>query len=185
MHVSFCPFGDVCKKGGARLGKDVSSERARQRIATHLMNSPYHNLNQDDAEIAAGAADIMEEAHSHGDDDSGAGAAEPPAAAGNRWTDAEWHEWNAQRERSKGKGKGTKSWTSRSTPYPEVDPPSLVLERAPRPATVDLARIATAISRAEAGARAASRMARQAFQAFEDEANVLREALDQLRTVRG
>ena len=180
MHVAFCPFGDVCKKGGARLGKDVSSDRARQRIITHLMNSPYHNFNQDDAESAAAAADIMEEAPAHGDDDTG--AAEPPAAGGSRWTDAEWHD---QRERSKGKGKGGKSWTSRSTPYPEVEPPSLVLERASRPSPVDLARIATAISRAEAGARAASRMARQAFQAFEDEANVLREALDQLRTVRG
>ena len=183
MHVSFCPFGDACTKKGKRLGADLTSDMARQRIITHLMNSPYHALAQDDAESAASAADITTK---DADDanESAAGGSGDGGHHGGRWSADDWNEWHAQRS---GKGKGKGKGKSRSGPYHDEQPYAGrgTDEVAVHRHSPDfIARLATAIGRAEAGCRAASRMARQACAAFEDEANVLREALDQIRNIR-
>jgi hypothetical protein len=161
--VSFCPRGEECNKGHKRLGWDVSEDEARARISLHLQRSEKHYLSAEEADAAAVAAELMEEEKWQ----------EPPMQP------ASWKGGKAG-----GKGKGKESWSSsswRSSPYqaePEI--PMQVRLRGNDPAS-QREKIIAAISKAEAGTRAASRMARQAFQAFEDEANVLREALEAMR----
>ena len=159
-YVSFCPHGNDCSRGGRRLGWDASADDARARIVHHLVASSKHDFRQDDAQLAAEAAELLEE------------------------------EWEAPpvQTQPKGKGKG-KAWREevwppqRSAPYP--DQQIVVASPAASHAFTDvLGRAVHAVAKAEAGARASSRMARQAFQAFEDEANALRDALDSLKNIR-
>ena len=99
-------------------------------------------------------------------------------------------EWEAPPVQTQPKGKGKdKAWREevwppqRSAPYP--DQQIVVASPAASHAFTDvIGRAVHAVAKAEAGARASSRMARQAFQAFEDEANALRDALDSLKNIR-
>ena len=168
--VSFCPLGGDCKKGGKRLGWDATESEARARISTHLRCSTHHELDEEVANEAAATADLVEEEKWIAPaSDAGKGKA---GKGGSSWRSEDWQSG----------GWGTGSWSSRASPYPEPQQSSRELARpaAPMPMT-SREKIIAAIARAEAGTRAASRMARQAFQAFEDEANVLREALDAMR----
>ena len=156
--VSFCTHAYDCGRGGRRLGWDGQEDEARARIVHHLTASTKHNFTQEDAQTAADAAELQEE---------------------------EW-EVPVLTPPPKGKGKG-KQWredvwpTQRSAPYPDQQ---IVVAAASTAFTDVVGRAVHAIARAEAGARASSRMARQAFQAFEDEANVLATALESLKNIR-
>ena len=175
--VSFCPCNDQCKKGGKRLGWDETDEQARQRIVQHLTNSSYHLMDEMLAQGTALAAELFAEVEPD----------EPPVqekvkGKGKGWN-AGKQAWSSSSSWSDGDWKQKDGWQdNRSQPYPAVPVPaqSIVQVRTTAdPSQRD--KLIVAISKAEAGCRAASRMARQAFQAFEDEANVLREALDALR----
>ena len=162
-----CPHGDECKKRGQRLGSFTTSDAAREKVRVHLMQSSYHYMSEADALLESESAVINEE--------------EVEAQnAENDWV---------HKEQGKGKGKGQSwwkkdTWHERPAPYAKAAaepsaPSAAVVIRAP---PVNLATILSATSRAEAAARTAGRMARAAANAFEEEAHVLREAMDLLRS---
>ena len=159
--VSFRPHAYDCGRGGRRLGWDETEDEARARIVRHLTASTKHSFIQEDAQTAADAAELQEE---------------------------EW-EVPVLTPPPKGKGKG-KQWredvwpAQRSAPYPDQQIVVAVSPAASAAFTDVVGRAVHAIAKAEAGARASSRMARQAFQAFEDEANALAHALDSLKNIR-
>lgn len=49
VFVVRCPLGDSCSKKGGILGKKLDEAEARKVVKTHLMQSPYHNLQEDAA----------------------------------------------------------------------------------------------------------------------------------------
>jgi hypothetical protein len=49
VFVVRCPLGDSCSKKNGILGKKLDEAEARQVAQTHLMQSPYHNLQEDAA----------------------------------------------------------------------------------------------------------------------------------------
>jgi hypothetical protein len=53
VFVVRCPLGEQCSKRQGILGKRLSEVDARQVIVNHLMNSPYHMLDQEAADTAA------------------------------------------------------------------------------------------------------------------------------------
>ena len=56
---SYCPLGSDCTKGHGTLGRSYSEARGRQRIYDHLVGSPHHKMEHDEAQaIADGANDI-------------------------------------------------------------------------------------------------------------------------------
>ena len=49
MFVIRCPLGDQCSKKGGILAKKLDEESARAALRHHLVYSPYHELNAEDA----------------------------------------------------------------------------------------------------------------------------------------
>lgn len=174
--VSFCPCPDVCRKGGKRLGWDDSENNARWRISNHLQSSGYHLLSQDEADSLAASAELQHEdspenstgqfEYAPGRSDSSHGKSEGKGT------------WRSEPYGGKGKGKGHAiQWPERGGKGTGSE---MVLQP-PEPATAMVARLITAISRAEAAARTSSRMARAAAAAFDEEASHLAQALSELR----
>lgn len=171
--VSFCPCSDQCNKGGKRLGWDETEDLARQRIVQHLMNSTYHQMEQIVAEDAAAVAELTAEVK---DDEPPAATAAKAKGKGKGWNAGSSSAWTDGDWQKKDGWQGSR----REQPYPAVPRQSSIVQVRTAD-TTQRDKLIMSISKAEAGCRAASRMARQAFQAFEDEANVLREALEALR----
>ena len=185
VFASFCPLSADCKKGGKRLGTDADAETARKRIVNHLMYSPYHSLAADEAEVQAQGADLLDE-----DVDDA------------EWTnreDREWQSWSGADSKGSGKSSG-KSWRSQpyadkgsgkssgkgsgkaSSSHDSVSNEHLQMQLANAAAAANIReQLITSAARCEAGTRAASRMARQAWMAFEEEANGLLALINELR----
>ncbi len=133
------------------------------------------------AQDAAACAELVEEVRP--DEPQVMQLPDKAKGKGKGWHAGKHEAWSSSSSWSDGDWQKKDGWKEhRSQPYPAVPAPqeSIVQVRVP-PETSQRDKLIMAISKAEAGCRAASRMARQAFQAFEDEANVLREALDSLR----
>ena len=178
VYASFCPLSDDCKKGGKRLGTDGDPEAGRKRIVNHLMFSSYHQLPAEEAEAQAQVADLLVE-------------------------DVDEAEWNREQQEWQGwKGSGGgKSWRSQpyadskgsgkssgkgsgkaSSSHDSVSNEQLHVQLANAAAAASIReQLITAAARCEAGTRAASRMARQAWMAFEEEANGLLSLINELR----
>jgi hypothetical protein len=174
-YACFCPRAGDCRKGGKRLATAITEAEARQKIVHHLTTSSYHGLSEDEAVAEAASAELLLEEY----------AEEPPEPKGKgkkgggggwEWREHAWGEgWT---EGNKGKG-GGKRWEPYPTPVAQQ---ALVPAQPCVQANLDqLQTIMSAASRAESAARTAARMAKAAAAAFDEEAHVLREAVDLLR----
>lgn len=170
LFVCFCTRAYECSKGGKRLGAWADEAESRAKIVQHLMASTYHNLSQEEADADASSAELVEEEWP-----------EEPQGKGD-WGEAGNEKgWGGKGDKG-GSQKGGKQW--RHEPYGQ---PSSSRAMVAKPSRVQLPMdkmnaIITSISRAEAAARTAGRMASSAAHAFNEEAHVLRDALDMLRT---
>ena len=151
------------------MGAFASEEEARNKLSGNLQYSTYHGLTAMEADGEAGEAELQEEEvddadwGGHGDGGEGKGG---EGKGGKRWGKGEKGE--------KGGGKGWQRWE----PYEASS--SLATRPAPRTSMGNLGHVVAAISKAEAAARTAGRMASAAAHAFNEEAMVLRDALDAL-----
>jgi hypothetical protein len=50
VFVVRCPLGDQCSKKNGILGKKLDEEQVKQVLKTHLMQSPYHELSEEQAQ---------------------------------------------------------------------------------------------------------------------------------------
>ena len=132
------------------------------------------------AEDAAAVAELVAEVK---DDEPPAVAAAAKAKGKGKGWNAGKEAWSASSAWADGDWQKKDGWqgSRREQPYPAVPGRQSSIVQVRTNADTQRDKLIMSISKAEAGCRAASRMARQAFQAFEDEANVLREALEALR----
>ena len=181
MYVSFCPFGDKCKKGGARLGADDTEDGARWRISNHLQHSPYHNLSADEGDSAA--ADAQVEVEERDEAEMGNMKGKGSADGGKGYEGGKGHESGKGHEGGKGHEWG-KGW--RYDPYEGKGKAKgkakgyEVVVAAPPPQPVQ-PRFIQSIVRCEAAMRNAARLARGAALAFEEEATTLSSELSRLQ----
>lgn len=183
VYVAFCPLGEKCGRHGKRLGAFATRDDAISKTIHHLRNSVKHEaMDSDEAEALALAADYMEE---EWDDNQ---VAPPTQVKPGKGSDG----WGKGGGKSSGKdwGKGwqadgwdagswdKKSW--REAPYPSQGQPSqgqpsqaLVVHKMGAAASSDFAEAVQALTRAEVSARTASRVARAAALAFEEEATII------------
>ena len=61
LFRTWCPLGDECSKHGAQLCKELTHQRCIDRLLSHLTNSPFHGLSQDEALDQILTATITEE----------------------------------------------------------------------------------------------------------------------------
>ena len=155
--ASFCPSGDECGRKGKRLGTYRDEFKAREAIFNHLQNSPKHDWPSDQAQIAADGAELTLE----------------------EWPmDKTWQEAQAPAEpRPK----------ARVAPYQQQarDARSTSSQlTTPAPSDSQFAGIMLAASmKAEQAARASSRIACQAANAFDEEAENFASAARHFRQV--
>lgn len=177
-YVAFCPLGEKCGRHGKRLGAFPSKEEAIAKAVHHLLNSINHDkMDTDEAEALAGNAEYPEE---------------------------EWEEEPQNQKGKDGKGKGSKSigkgkgWQSansweaspewdgrhwRGGPY-STGPASTSSQQLALAVSSDLpsdfADMVQALTRAESSARTASKVARAAALAFDDEATIMASMLSKI-----
>ena len=177
-YVCYCPAGAQCGKHGKRLGSFEDDSSARQCIYNHLTRSSHHNATHEDAQQAAQTAALDME-------DWPEEVQLPPQAAQAQQAaqahlppppvhDTQPPTWNA---------------TTRSVPYSKASttapPPRLQLVQTAEvrdarelqmqpaydvPSLPSMAFLLAAAVKSEQAARASARIARQAAQAFDDEA---------------
>jgi hypothetical protein len=171
--VSYCPLGHVCGKGYRRLGSHMSEEEAREKVKWHLTSSANHgDILEEEAQQRANDMELETEEVDVPDE-----AARPAGKEASKGSG-----WGKGHGGGKRHGKGKWNWdqadSSRFEPYQVALPPR------PQP-TIDLtapiAECIEALTRSESSARAASRVARQAAVAFDDEASILHMTLEKLQ----
>ena len=52
IFLPYCPAFDLCTKGQAHLGRCWSHDEAFNKLMNHLINSPFHSLNEAEAREA-------------------------------------------------------------------------------------------------------------------------------------
>ncbi len=183
-YVPFCPLADACNKGGRRLESFASEAEAREKVAWHLVNSTYHDMPQGEADEQAACCQVDQEEYE----------AKIPEATGGK----------GQQHSGKG-GKGQQWGGGRSEPYDRWSGRGQQQQQGSKLSNQALAQVAEVVSKvmtsssssagqlvvqrpnavlaamtkAEASARTAGRMARMAAGAFEEEASVLRDAIEE------
>ena len=165
--AGFCPDGDTCSKKQKRLCLCETVEEVHEKVAWHLQCSTYHSLNEHDAKVLAATCHIEEQVYEQ---------------------DAEDHCGKAGAKDGKGKGKaapkGGKGWqyhssSSRAAPYEIQLRPQPVVH----PHMAEVSAAVAAIGRCEAAARTASRMARSAALAFDEESAIMAAAVTKLQHI--
>lgn len=160
-YVAFCPLGEQCSWKGKRLGRFLNDHEAREKIKWHLWTSSNHEHDEAEAGMAAEVAEVVTEED------------EEPQA--------------------KGKGKACKSYKAKPNKYEpykteayqhwdkteKTEPYAIVATQKPMPGAVGES--IAALTRAEASARTASRVARAAALAFEEEAAIMATVVKKLQ----
>ena len=179
QYACFCPLGDACSKRGKRLGTFPDEESARTRIKEHLVSSSYHYMSEEDALDMSNSCDTIE-------------VVEEPVWQQPASDDQSWSSWRPAPYESKGKGKSSKGGGKAkgsggggkqqfaSTMPGSFSAPLQVVPHAGSVPAVQL-RLEQQAIRCEAAARQAARFARQAAAAFDEEAVVLRDLVDEIR----
>ena len=55
----WCPLGDDCSKKRKQLAKATDQDTVRHKLLEHLMNSPYHNMEKEEAERMVAEAETQ------------------------------------------------------------------------------------------------------------------------------
>ena len=176
QFACFCPLGDTCSKRGKRSGTFPDEESARLRIKDHLISSSYHYMTEMEATDLSNSCDTIE-------------VVEEPVWQQQAWEQPAEDNRRSSPYESKGKGKSSKG-KSRGGKQPAITlsmPSSFAT--APQHCMQIVATNATALHlrleqqaiRCETAARQAGRFARQAAAAFDEEATVLRDLVDEIR----
>lgn len=58
IFVVRCPLGDQCSKKGGILAKKLDEESAKAALKHHLKQSPYHELSEEDASMLTDVAEV-------------------------------------------------------------------------------------------------------------------------------
>ena len=177
-YVAFCPIGEKCGRHGKRLGSFQSRDEAMAKTVHHLLNSANHEkMDTDEAEALAGNSEYPEEEWEEepqkGKDGKGKGS--KSIGKGKGWQSA--NSWEASSAWDSG------SW--RSGPYSTGHASSsqqLAVAVSPGSSS-DFAELVQALARAEASARTASKVARAAALAFDDEATIMASMLKKIKDV--
>jgi len=189
-YAGFCPEGDLCSKKGRRVCLCESIPEVHEKIAWHLHSSTYHNHALEDAQNLASTCEILEEVYDGNDMSSDGTNFDSKGKGKQKSYDAKGSEGN-QGPRSDFKGKasdgkggkgydrgwlaGPRSSTSRAAPYEMVARAPPIIQQPEVHAAL------AAISRCEAAARTAARMARAAALAFEEEGSIMTSAIGKLQ----
>jgi len=56
IFFPYCPMNELCTKGGGHLGRCASYDEAVGKLMNHLVESPYHKMESEEAEAAITAA---------------------------------------------------------------------------------------------------------------------------------
>lgn len=175
QFASYCPLGDVCSKRGKRLGTFLDEDAARLRIKDHLVTSSYHYMTEMEATDLANSCDTIE-------------VVEEPVWQQQSWATADdWrrsspYESKGKGKSSKGNGKGGKQSAITLTMPPSfATAPQHGMQIVATNATALHLRLEQQAIRCETAARQAGRFARQAAAAFDEEATVLRDLVDEIR----
>ena len=193
-YISFCPFGDVCKKGCARLGSDKSEEDCRWRICNHLHTSQYHNMPQADAHRESLIASVETEEVELPPEGGDAGKGKGKDAKG-QGKDAKGDRpapYNQPKGKGKGKSQGwwqsDEAWSSAGTDWHDAWRAAPAESSSSGGSSAALQLVATkpdnktlqSLAKCEAAMRTAARMARSAALAFEEEAAVLASEINRM-----
>ena len=176
-YVAFCPLGDKCGRHGRRLGAFPSKEEAIAKTVHHLLNSINHDkMDTDEADALAGNSEYPEEEWEEepqkGKDGKGKGS--KSIGKGKGWHPA--NNWEASGAWDSG------SWRSGpySTGHASSSSQQLALAVSPGLPS-DFADLVQALTRAESSARTASKVARAAALAFDDEATIMASMLGKIK----
>mgnify|MGYP006296521027 FL=1 len=192
-----CPLGESCKKGNAWLGNKntswFSAERARQAVYDHLVGSPFHKdvdeqLAMEFADTATVESwDVPEEEEV---EEEAAAAASSSAPQKRKWQDEEVNYWDpttrakrmavakaAPKSAGASSGSGAGSGQLANLSHSLEDQ----IMRQTRNAYI----FVKAMTKAENALQAASRLSRQAYQTFQDEAATLRDGIDEMTSAFG
>jgi len=202
FFVSHCPLGEICGKNWSRLGKHTSLEEAKARVKHHLMNSSKHiGIPEGEADSLAdqveyemeeweATAETPTEAKGSGKKGQGQEQRRGGSGSGKGWRGGWDHDNRSGSDNWSGPDnwKGHANWSgadNRSSPYgqssargsQDIAVPTRMLQPIP-----EFGDCIEALTRSEASARTAARVARSAALAFEDEASILHSTLLKLQT---
>lgn len=195
-----CPLGDACKKGTAWLGNKntswFSAERARQAVYDHLVGSPFHKDVDDSLAMEfADTADVATWEVPEEEEGEGEEAATPSGSGGPQKRkrhdeEASYHDPAARGKRPKAKsapraiGAGTSSGSAAASSG-ALASLSHGLEDQIMRQTRNAMIFVRAMGKAENALRTASRLSRQAYETFQDEAATLRDGIDEMTAAFG
>jgi hypothetical protein len=182
--VSFCPLGNLCSKGNSRLVTADSEQAARQAVYHHLTASSHHYMGDAEAQVQADSAELVLEEHAVDvDDGSKSGKGEKGEKGDRGGKGGKGDRRSAPYEG----GWASSGWvTSSSTALAVNKGGGKAAQQAQHVQAVvalssNQTRLEQQAIRAEQAARQAARFARQASAAFEEEANALRDIVDDIR----
>ena len=162
--VAFCPLGEQCSWKGKRLGRFLSDSDAREKIKWHLWASSNHEHDEAEAAMAAETADVMTEEDEEPQAKGKGKAAKSSKAKVNKYEPYKVDKTEAYQYWDKTEKTGSYAIVAATNPVPGTIGESIA-----------------ALTRAEASARTASRVARAAALAFEEEAAIMATVVKKLQ----
>ena len=189
----YCPLGEHCSKGHHRLGWFKSRAEAKEKAIHHLLHSEYHRDQMDEEKAEAlwqekGSMDVWPDAQqankrqktsrAQADDVHARLMSQPPAEPSVR----------QHRTATRSLTDGTGCHQYRDRAQEELREQQLATSAAETENTLawvsgTITRATEHISKSIQAVRTASRMARQAAEAFEAEAHTLQTALDTIQQI--
>lgn len=177
VFVVRCPLGDQCSKKGGTLAKKLDEESARSALKHHLVQSPYHELSNEDATAFAEGATVES------------------------WTEDKEHwvkyqeeqkDWTASRKRKvdDARAVAVRKTTTRTTPTSRAsgdivharDSGATTAEATITMNGMQLMACIDSLKRARTAATSAANLAAKASRAFQEEAVVIRQCEDVLKS---
>lgn len=180
VFVVRCPLGDQCSKKGGTLAKKLDEESARAALKHHLMQSPYHELSDEDATAFTEGAVV-----------------ESWTEEKSQWVkyQEEQKDWTASRKRKvdDARAVAVRKATTKPTPIGLASRSSgdIVYARDSGAATAEatiamngmqLMACIDSLKRARTAATSAANLAAKASRAFHEEAVVIRQCEDVLKS---
>jgi len=194
-YVAFCPFSDDCGIGGKPLGSFRSEAEARGEVKWHLQQCTAHDVPEADAELASRIAALEEEEYEEKEQASSSGKGQDQAISSGKGKEQASSSGKGKQQASSsgkgqvqaissGKGKQQRwNWQPqnwwRSEPYAQTS--TQLVARSSSTTIESRMRLEQQAIRCEAAARQAARLARSAAIAFEEEAQTIKELVDDIR----
>lgn len=180
QFVAFCPLGDKCGKHGKRLGAFETKDEAINKVVHHLTHSANHDFieHAEAFDLATNLEYPEEEAWEEPPEQQDKNTTKKGGGKGIK-------KGGKQEKGGQGWSWGSEQWDAaassgwRSGPYPAST--AMVAATKPGHNMHALGESIAALTRAEASARTASRVARAAALAFEEEAAIMSTVLKKLQ----